>query len=182
MRVLRFPAPARLVLAVLLTLGPANLGAQVIARNEISNQPDSSLILPSTSIERTLAPENPTPNHVIDKKFIAIMGALGATESMRFATRQMVLENELSAGAPWVTTVPSHTSLVITHAPIFAAEVAVTYEIKKRHDWLPGDKVIRKLWWVYPAAMGAIHLHNALGNINTQAPAACPVAECQQLQ
>jgi len=175
----RFPVPARLVLAVLLILGDANLGAQVTAQTEILNRPDSSSVLSTTSNQLPLLPENPTSHRVIDKIFIAIMGTLGATESMRFTTRQLVLENEIPAGAPWVTTLPSHTHLVIKYAPIFAAEFVVAYEIKKHHDWLPGDKVIRKLWWVYPAAMGAIHLHNALGNIHTQAPASCPVATCQ---
>jgi hypothetical protein len=179
LRVSRFPAAARLVLTVLLTLSHTNLGAQVTAQPEIVNRPDSSPVPPSTSAEPPLLPENPTPHRVIDKKFIAIMGTLGATESIRFATRQLVLENENSAGAPWATTVPSHTQLVIKYAPIFAAELVVAYEIKKHHDWLPGDRVIRKLWWVYPATMGAIHLHNALGNIHTQAPAGCPVADCQ---
>jgi hypothetical protein len=150
LRVFQF---ALLVLVVLISLG-ANLSAQL--------------------------PDNPQPHRVIDKKFIAVMGTLGAVESMRFVTRQLVLENEMTAGAPWVTTVPSHTHLVLKYAPIFAAELLVAYEIKKPHDWLPGDRVIRKLWWLYPAAMGAIHLHNALGNINTQAPTGCPVAECQQ--
>jgi len=177
--VFRFPAAARLVLTVFLTLSRANLSAQAAVQPEIVNRPDSSSLSRSTSTERPLLPENPTPHRVIDKKFIAIMGLLGATESVRFTTRQLVLENENSAGAPWVTTVPSHTHLVIKYAPIFAAELVVAYEIKKHHDWLPGDKVIRKLWWVYPAVMGAIHLHNALGNIHTQAPAGCPVADCQ---
>jgi hypothetical protein len=124
-------------------------------------------------------PPGGRPHRVIDKKFIFAMGALGATESMRFTTRQLVLEHEKSAGAPWVTSVPSHTHLVFKYAPIFAAELAVAYELKKPHDWLPADRVIRKLWWVYPVAMGSIHLHNAICNIRTQAPAACPVAECQ---
>jgi len=45
-------------------------------------------------------PDHPQPHRVVDKKFMATMGALGATESIRFTTRQLVLENELSAGAP----------------------------------------------------------------------------------
>lgn len=172
------------VLAVLICLGGANLSAQVAVQTDALNQPDSA-VEPSTAIQPLIMPENPpenpNPHRTIDKKFIVVMGALGAVESMRFVTRQLVLENEMSSGAPWVTTVPSHTHLVLKYAPIFAAELLVAYEIKKPHDWLPGDKVIRKLWWVYPLAMGAIHLHNALGNINTQAPAGCrTVEECQQ--
>jgi len=36
------------------------------------------------------------------------------------------------------------------HAAIYASEVFIAYELKKPHSWLPGDKVIRKFWWVYP--------------------------------
>jgi hypothetical protein len=116
----------------------------------------------------------------VDKKLIFTMGALGATESMRLTTRQLVLENEMAAGAPWVTSVPSHSHLVLRYAPVFAAELGLAFEIKKPHDWLPGDRLIRKLWWLYPAIMGPVHLRNAIGNIQTKAPTSCPVAECQQ--
>jgi hypothetical protein len=141
--------------------------------------PDAALPLaPAPSIEAA-QPELPRPHRVIDKKFIAVMGALGAAESMRFTTRRLVLENEMAAGAPWVTSIPSHTHLVIKYSPIFAAELAVAYELKKPHDWLPGDRVIRKLWWVYPVAMTVVHVKNSIGNIRTSDPSACPVEECQ---
>jgi hypothetical protein len=152
----------------------------VNSQTAMLEEPAVVVVQPSAIGQPTLLPENPKPPRVIDKKFIAIMGALGATESMRFTTRQLVLENEMAAGAPWVTSVPSHPHLVIKYAPIFLAELLVAYEIKKPHDWLPGDRVIRKFWWLYPAAIGTIHLHNALGNINTQPPAGCPAEECQQ--
>ena len=188
LRVSRVLAFALLVLGVLISLGNINLSGQVAARAEMPEAIDPPAVQPLASgqplIPVQALPENPhiddRPHRVLDKKFIVIMAALGATESMRFTTRQLVLENEMAAGAPWVTTVPTHTHLVVKYAPIFMAEVAVAYEIKKRHDWLPGDRVIRKLWWLYPVAMGAIHLHNAIGNIRTQAPAGCPVAECEQ--
>jgi hypothetical protein len=157
-----------------------NLSSRVEAQAESLNLSDPAAVQPAISTPQPALPEHPQPHRVIDKKFIAIMGTLGATESMRFTTRQLVLENEMSAGAPWVTSVPSHTHLVFRYAPIFAAELLVAYELKKPHDWLPGDRVVRKLWWLYPVAMGSLHLHNAIGNINTQAPAGCPVAECQQ--
>jgi hypothetical protein len=189
LRVSRLPFLALLILAIFVSFGGTNLGGQTAAPAGVLdgpslNHPDPVTVQPSTSTQPSIPPENlpenPRPHRVIDKKFIAVMGTLGAVESMRFVTRQLVLENEMTAGAPWVTSVPSHTHLVLKYAPIFAAELVVAYEIKKPHDWLPGDRVIRKLWWLYPAAMAAIHLHNAIGNINTQAPAACPVAECQQ--
>ena len=123
-------------------------------------------------------PDKPTPR-IIDKKFIIIMGALGGAESLRFTTRKLVLDHEFAAGAPWVTSVPPNQHLVAKYAGLYALELLVAYEIKKPHSWLPGDKIIRKLWWAYPAVMGAIHIHNAIGNIRTQAPSGCTTPECQ---
>ena len=123
-------------------------------------------------------PDKPTPR-VIDKKFIAVMSALGGAESFRFTTRKLVLDHEFAAGAPWVTSVPANQHMVAKYAALYALELLVAYEIKKPHSWLPGDKIIRKLWWAYPAAMGAIHIHNAVGNIRTQAPSGCTMPECQ---
>ncbi|HVI09054.1 MAG TPA: hypothetical protein VND65_12260 [Candidatus Binatia bacterium] len=123
-------------------------------------------------------PEAPKPQRVIDGKFVIVMSALGAAESLRFTTRQLVVAHEFDAGAPWVRNVPSDPDLVGKHLLIFAAELAVTYELKKPHSWLPGDKYIRKLWWAYPAAMGAIHVKNGIGNIRTQGPAGCASIEC----
>src|SRR6202011_5370363 len=66
-------------------------------------------------------PETPAPR-VIDKKFIAVMAALGGAESLRFTTRKLVLDNEFAAGAPWVTSVPTSQHLVAKYAGIYAAE------------------------------------------------------------
>ena len=68
--------------------------------------------------------------------------------------------------------------MVASDAGIFAAELLVAYELKKPHSWLPGDKVIRKLWWAYPAAMVAIHIKNGVANIRTQGPGGCTSMEC----
>src|ERR1700681_2017012 len=114
-------------------------------------------------------------SRIIDKKFIVIMGALGGAESLRFTTHKLVLEHEFAAGAPWVTSVPANPHLVAKGAAIYAAELLVAYELKKSHSWLPGDKVIRKLWWAYPATMIAIHIKNGVGSIRTHAPS-CTVA------
>lgn len=130
-------------------------------------------------ILRVSLPATPQPQKVIDKKFLAVMGALGAAESMRFTTRTLVLEHEKAAGAPWVTSTPPHPQFVAKNALIFAAEMFVAYEIKKPHAWLPGDRTIRKLWWLYPAAMAGIHLKGAVQNIRTQAPAMCETSDCQ---
>ena len=55
--------------------------------------------------------------------------------------------------------------MVAKYGGIFAAEMLVAYELKKPHDWLPGGKVIRKLWWVAPAALVAIHIKNGVRSI-----------------
>ena len=123
-------------------------------------------------------PDAPKPHRVIDKKFIIVMGALGGAESMRFTTRKLVLEHEYAAGAPWVTQVPSTQGWVGKYAGIYASELLVAYELKKPHSWMPGDKVVQKLWWAYPAAMTAIHIKNAVGNIRTQGPGGCTSMEC----
>lgn len=129
-----------------------------------------------------LLPDAPTPRKakVIDKKFIAVMAALGGAETLRFTTHKLVLDHEFAAGAPWVPSVPPNQHLIARYAAIYAAEVLVTYELKKPHSWLPGDKVIRKFWWAYPATMAPIHIMNGIRSIRTQAPSGCPVAECEE--
>src|ERR1700722_18051610 len=54
-----------------------------------------------------IAPQRPLPDAlapitVNDKKCIAFMGALGGSESLRFPSHKLVLDNEFAAGAPWV--------------------------------------------------------------------------------
>lgn len=107
------------------------------------------------------------------------MAALGGAETLRFTTHKLVLDHEYAAGAPWVTSVPPDQHLVAKYGAIYAAELLAAYELKKPHSWLPGDKVIRKLWWTYPAAMAPIHIMNGVRSIRTQAPSGCPAAECQ---
>jgi hypothetical protein len=133
------------------------------------------LVLPDAPARQATKAE--VADKVIDKKFIAVMAALGGAESLRFTTHKLVLDHEFAAGAPWVTSVPPNQNLVAKYAAIYAAELLVAYEIKKPHSWLPGDKVIRKFWWAYPVAMAPIHIKNGVRSIRTQAPS-CPVAEC----
>lgn len=66
-------------------------------------------IAPPASLPEAPAPQNARVGvriRVIDKKFIAVMAALAAAESLRFTTHKLVLEHEYAAGAPWVTSVP----------------------------------------------------------------------------
>ena len=124
-------------------------------------------------------PAAPKQHRVIDKKFIVVMGALGAAEGMRYSTRTLVVEHEADAGAPWITSRPSHPRLIAKDAAIYAVELLVAYEIKKPHGWLPGDRTIRKLWWLYPAATAALHFKNASNNIRTTPPGGCDPSQCQ---
>ena len=128
-------------------------------------------------------PDAPAPKRVIDKKFIAVLAALGGAESLRFTTHKLVLDNEFEAGAPWITSVPSNPHLVAKYGGIFAAELLVAYELKKPHDWLPGDRVIRKLWWAPPAVLAIIHIKNGIRSMQTKGPGGCTsVAECEGQQ
>jgi hypothetical protein len=177
------------LLAVLLIVAHA-LAESPLPREEmlreVSDEINSNTISTATPSSPVSLPDAPVPQRaevkvnvkVIDKKFIAVMAALGGAESLRFTTHKLVLDHEFAAGAPWITSVPANPHLVAKGAAIYAAELLVAYELKKPHSWLPGDKVIRKLWWAYPAAMIAIHIKNGVGSIRTQAPS-CTVAECQ---
>ena len=157
------------------------------ARADI-NRPtlNSAMIISPMSISpiiiapKPVPPDAPAPQKVIDKKFIAVMAALGGAETLRLTTHKLVLDNEFAAGAPWITSIPSSPSMVAKYGGIFAAEMLVAYELKKPHDWLPGDKLIRKLWWVAPAALVAIHIKNGVRSIRTQGPGGCrSVEECE---
>jgi hypothetical protein len=129
-------------------------------------------------IQPAALPATPQPQRVIDKKFMLVMGVLGTAETMRLTTRHLVLVHEQAEGAPWATTIPSHSHLVVRSASIFAVEMLVAYEIKKRHDWLPGDKVVRKLWWIYPAAAALIDFKLAAHTMQLRPPSGCTEQGC----
>jgi hypothetical protein len=158
-------------------------GGMVAAQD--GSRPDGPVAVIRTAEEPTAnltEPAAPSASiksqRVIDKKFLFVMGALGGAESMRFTTRKLVIEREYAAGAPWITSVPANRPMIAKDLGLFASELFVAYEMKKSHDWLPGDRVIRKLWWVYPAAMSVIHVKNGVGNIRTQGPGGCTSIEC----
>ena len=167
---------ARWVILSLLFAG--RLAAQSEDFNKVDTDARANAPMPAAS-----APARAKPERVFDKKFLVVMGALGAGESLRLTSRKLVLEREHAAGAPWVTSVPSNQHIVAKDLALYGSEFFVAYELKKAHSWMPGDRVIRKLWWVYPAVMTAIHIKNAVGNIRTQGPGGCTSAECaMQLQ
>jgi hypothetical protein len=169
------------ILVVLRVTSPALAQSQLPNEmlSEVREEIDSTTGYALTAAPPVSLPDTPAPQKVIDKKFIAVMGGLGGAETLRFTTHKLVLDHEFAAGAPWVTSVPPNAHLVAKYAGIYAAELLVAYELKKPHSWLPGDKVIRKLWWAYPAAMMVIHTKNGVRSIRTQAPSECPVADCQ---
>ena len=134
--------------------------------------------LPMSPMQTTSAPSSARPEKVFDKKFFAVMGALGAAESFRFTTRQLVLDREFAAGAPWVPSAPPNQPIMVKGLAVYGAEFLLTYELKKSHPWLPGDRVIRRFWWAYPAATAVVHIKNAVGNVRTQGPRGCTSVEC----
>jgi hypothetical protein len=140
-------------------------------------------MLPAAPVQAVANPPARGPEKVFDKKFFFVMGSLGAAESLRSTTRQLVVEHEYAAGAPWITSVPKNQVVISKDLALFSSEVFVAYELKKSHSWLPGDRIIRKLWWAYPVAMSAIHVKNAVGNIRTQGPGGCTSMACvEQMQ
>jgi len=175
-----------LVLAVLAIVKMASLAAaQNLPSGPNMKELDGSVAI-APPITPIILPDKPMPQKpkVFDKKFIAVMGTLAGSEVLRFTPHKLVLDNEYAAGAPWVTHVPDNKNLVGKYGAIFAAEMLLTYELKKPHSWLPGDKYIRKFWWAYPAVMTTINIKNGVKSIRTQAPAdaECPPEYAQYCQ
>ena len=162
---------AESLILVLLLVSP--LAAQNVDFNK--STPER---LPPAPVQTTSEPASAKPARVFDKKFFLVMGGLGGAESLRFTTRKLVLDNEFASGAPWVTRLPSNRHIVAKDLVLYSSEFLVAYELKRTHSWLPGDRIIRRLWWAYPAAMTAIHIKNAVGNIHTQGPGGCTSLEC----
>jgi len=163
-------------------LAANNLAPQILAPHNMDRDKVTSDELPAAPMPMTTAASQPKPEprpkKVFDKKFFAVMGSLAAAESLRVTTRKLVLEHEYAAGAPWVASVPSNRPLIARDLALYSGEFLVAYELKKSHSWLPGDRILRKLWWAYPAAMTTIHIKNAVGNIRTQGPGGCTSMEC----
>lgn len=165
MTVAQFPMIALLLVS--------SMAAQTLDAKKLSPE-----AFPAAPLQTSSPAPAANPEKVFDKKFFMVMGSLGAAESLRFTSRKLVLEREYAAGAPWVSSVPSNQGMVAKDLALYSSEFLVAYELKKSHSWLPGDRVVRKLWWVYPAVMTAIHLKNAVTNIRTQGPGGCTSVEC----
>lgn len=103
---------------------------------------------------------------VIDKKFIVVMAFEAAAKSADFYTTSRCQAAGCTETDPLFGRHPSDTRLVVENVGIFAADVALAYELKKQHDWLPGDKYIRKFWWM-PAAFWTVE-HTRLARNNSK--------------
>ena len=91
---------------------------------EVSNEINPTGGFSPRPIAPVALPDAPTPHRIIDKKFIAVMVALGGAESLRFTTRKLVLDHEFAAGAPWVTSVPQNQHLVAKYAGLYCGRIA----------------------------------------------------------
>jgi hypothetical protein len=177
--IIRFLAPTLVVLFLSLSPAASETLLSRAAHNDAAIEvatPDNYVPAMISPVALPDAPNLEKSHRVFDKKFVAVMAILGGAETLRYTTHKLVLDNEYAAGAPWVTSVPKNSHISAKYAGIFAAEMLVAYELKKSHDWLPGDRYIRKLWWLYPAVMTSIHVKNGVRSIRTTAPAGseCP--------
>jgi hypothetical protein len=126
-----------------------------------------------------------SPSKTVDKRFLTVLSAEAVAKSVDFLETAAHLGKET-----WVPCVPAYTC--VNHAilytvqesdtwfgkdpgtgrmageniGLFAAESLIAYEIKKPHRWLPGDRVLRKFWWI-PIAY-QIQAHARLAYHNSQ--------------
>jgi hypothetical protein len=107
------------------------------------------------------------PSRVADRQFFALLSIEAAAKSADFAEtaahlgKQIfvpcvpaytcinhgyvytVLEND-----PWFGKRPSTGRMIGENFGLFGVESLIAYQIKKPHQWLPGDRLIRKFWWL----------------------------------
>lgn len=114
-----------------------------------------------------LLPEAPEPQtRVVDKKFIAVMGfEFSAIAGDMTSTELCLGEGGFHETNPWFGPHPSVARLSTESMAIFAFESLSAYELKKPHDWIPFDRQVRRLWWVYPVANGLEHFRLTYHNM-----------------
>jgi hypothetical protein len=124
-----------------------------------------------------------SPSRTIDAKFIAVLATEAAAKSADFVETAAHLGNRV-----WVPCVPAYTCMhhglwfsvqendswfgrrpgaarmVTENIGLFGAESLLAYEIKKPHHWLPGDKVVKKVWWLPLAYQIQAHTRFAYRN------------------
>lgn len=108
-----------------------------------------------------------SPSKVIDAQFLAVLSVEAAAKSADFAETAAHLGSRrwvacapaytcvnhgswfsVQENDPWFGRRPGTTRLVTENLGLFSAESFIAYEIKKPHRWLPGDKLLSRLWWV----------------------------------
>lgn len=108
-----------------------------------------------------------TPSRVADKPFMTLLSIEAAAKSADFAETAARLGKHhwvpcipayacihhgylytVQEDDPWFGKDPSTARMIGENIGFFGAESLVAYEMKKPHEWLPGDRVIRKLWWI----------------------------------
>jgi hypothetical protein len=117
------------LLVVIQIIAPAPAQSPLLSEEmfrEVCDEINSTTGSTATSLPPMSLPDAPVPQRaevkvnvkVMDKKFIAVMAALGGAESLRFTTHKLVLDHEFAADAPWVTSVPANPHLVARYAAI----------------------------------------------------------------
>jgi hypothetical protein len=124
-----------------------------------------------------------SPSKTIDAKFLAVLSTEAVAKSADFAETAAHLGNRrwvpcvpaytcmnhgswfsVQENDPWFGRRPGTMRLVTENAGLFGAESFLAYEIKKPHRWLPGDKVVSKLWWLPIAYQIQAHARFAYRN------------------
>jgi hypothetical protein len=109
---------------------------------------------------------------VIDRPFLILMGVEAAAKSADFITTAQAIGRScgpdctVTESDRWFGPLPSNGRLIGENLGIFSAEVVLSYELKKPHPWLPGDRYLRKAWWLPAAWQIKGHTRNAVWNLN----------------
>jgi|SRR5579862_3429675 len=123
------------------------------------------------------------PSRVADREFFVVLAVEAAAKSADFAETAAHLGKQtwvpcvpsyvcMSHGYvytvvendPWFGTRPSTGRMIGENFAVFGAESLLAYEIKKPHQRLPGDRLIRKLWWIPLAYQIQAHARLAYHN------------------
>jgi len=108
-----------------------------------------------------------SPSKTVDAQFVAVLSAEAAAKSADFSETAAHLGNRkwvacvpaytcmdhgswysVQENDPWFGKRPGTVRMITENLGLFATESAIAYELKKPHRWLPGDKIVRKLWWL----------------------------------
>jgi hypothetical protein len=109
---------------------------------------------------------------VMDRPFLFLMAVEAAAKSADFITTTQVIGRScgqnctVTESDPWFGQMPSTGRVIGENLLIFSAEVALSYELKRPHHWLPGDRYIRKFWCLPIAWQIQGHIRNTVWNLN----------------